>query len=106
MSGIGVGLRMESCMRGMYPLIAALALASPTAALAAGGQGQSSLPSGNSSIGPYVENVPGAGGNHPSSGVNAGGGGGTPGGGGSSSAISPATSQALAAHGSAGRAAA
>ena len=79
-------------MRGtwMTAVLVALLLALPSVAQAQG------PPPGNSALDQYQENVPGAGGNQPSSGANGGGG----------SALSPSAQQALADQGPAGVAAA
>jgi hypothetical protein len=81
-------------MRGTLTatLLVALLLALPSAAQAAQG-----TPPGNSAVDQYLENVPGAGGNHPSGNQPGGGGGG---------GLSPGARHALAAQGPAGVAAA
>ena len=73
------------------------ALVVPATALAKNRHHHRTVPPGNSGIGQYLENVPGAGGNHPSPGAGSGGGSPTSAGGsgGGASSVPPSVTQTL-----------
>jgi hypothetical protein len=91
-------------MRKISAMIAmGVVLAFATSA-SAGHRTHNQVPPGNSGIDQYTESIPGAGGNHPTSGGH--GGGNVGGGGGNPSAVSPSVIRTLSSQGPAGRGAA
>ena len=99
--------RPPSVFRSVKKLVTTLAIGSllvlPATALAGNG-GHHSVPPGNSGLDQYTENIPGAGGNHPTGGGGSHHPGG--GGGGSGSSVSPGVTQTLDSQGPAGQGAA
>src|SRR5213595_12918 len=99
--------RAPSVFRSVKKLVTTLAIGSllvfPATALAGNG-GHHSVPPGNSGLDQYTENIPGAGGNHPTGGGGSHHPGG--GGGGSGSSVSPGVTRTLDSQGPAGQGAA
>ncbi len=99
--------RPPSVIKSVKKLVTTLAIGSllvlPATALAGNG-GHRSVPPGNSGLDQYTENIPGAGGNHPTGGGGSHHPGG--GGGGSGSSVSPGVTHTLDSQGPAGQGAA
>jgi hypothetical protein len=99
--------RPPSVLKSVKKLVTTLAIGSllvlPATALAGNG-GHHSVPPGNSGLDQYTENIPGAGGNHPTGGGGSHHPGG--GGGGSGSSVSPGVTHTLDSQGPAGQGAA
>ena len=99
--------RAPSVFRSVKKLVTTLAIGSllvfPATALAGNG-GHHSVPPGNSGLDQYTENIPGAGGNHPTGGGGSHHPGG--GGGGSGSSVTPGVTHTLDSQGPAGQGAA
>ena len=99
--------RPPSVLKPVKKLVTTLAIGSllvlPATALAGNG-GHHSVPPGNSGLDQYTENIPGAGGNHPTGGGGSHHPGG--GGGGSGSSVSPGVTHTLDSQGPAGQGAA
>ena len=99
--------RPPSVLKSVKKLVTTLAIGSllvlPATALAGNG-GHHSVPPGNSGLDQYTENIPGAGGNHPTGGGGSHHPGG--GGGGSGSSVTPGVTHTLDSQGPAGQGAA